>query len=390
LPFYVIVGSFIGSVVGNLILNPTLYEFGVLQRWSPGMTAIPASISNQFDFWLSFGIGTSLVIAFTGFGLVIKSFYQQHQELKRTGHHSVAISLKDLPEGRGDINIVYPLVFWGVATIGFVLLCRVLVPEFHWGWLVFFGFVYTPISSYIGARMIGLTGSPYGADIPYLRQAAIILSGYQGVAAWFAPMPIHDHGTAVGTYKQLELTKTKFVSLVKLSAVTMVVVFVCSFIFWEFIWRLGPVPSATYPYVQLLWPFDATMQTLWLKSTIPAEEMGGGMAGVGILREIIKWKVVLTGFVAGGLIYTILALLKAPTLIFFGFVGSLSQWPHFILLQFGGALLGRHYFAKRFGEKKWKAYAPILLAGYSCGMGLIGMTSVAIALISKAVSSLEF
>jgi len=61
-----------------------------------------------------------------------------------------------------------------------------------------------------------------------------------------------------------------------------------------------------------------------------------------------------------------------------------------VILQFAGALLGRFYFAKRFGETKWKAYAPIILAGYSCGMGLIGMTSIAVALISKAVSSVVF
>ena len=66
------------------------------------------------------------------------------------------------------------------------------------------------------------------------------------------------------------------------------------------------------------------------------------------------------------------------------------MWPHFVILQFAGALLGRYYFARRFGESKWKAYAPIILAGYSCGMGLIGMTSIAIALISKAVSSVVF
>jgi hypothetical protein len=59
-------------------------------------------------------------------------------------------------------------------------------------------------------------------------------------------------------------------------------------------------------------------------------------------------------------------------------------------LNFAGAMLGRYYFAKRFGESKWKAYAPILLAGYSCGMGLIGMTSIAVALISKAVSQVVF
>ena len=387
LPYYVVIGSFVGSVLGNLVLNPILYSVGILERWSPGMTAVPTKVSNEFDFWLSFGIGSSLIIAVTGFITAGRSMYASWKEGKDKEQGKV--SLSEIPEGRGDMDIIWPLAFWIVATIGFVIMCQILVPEFHWLWLVFFGFIYTPISSYIGARMIGLTGSPYGADIPYLRQAAILLSGYKGVAAWFAPLPIHDHGTAVATYKQLELTKTKFVSYVKLTAVTSVVVFFCSFLFWEFIWRLEPIPSDTYPFVQLMWPFDATMQTLWLKSTAPTGE-GLGLAGINLLKEIVKPEIVFVGFASGGIIYAILVALKAPTLMFFGFVGSLAQWPHMILLQFVGALLGRHYFAKRLGEAKWKAYAPILLAGYSCGMGLIGMTSVAIALISKAVSTIAF
>ena len=387
LPYYVVVGSFVGSVLGNLVLNPVLYTYGILERWSPGMTAVPTKVSNEFDFWLSFGIGSSLIIAFTGFITAGRSMWAQYKKNKDEGNEGG--SLGELPEGRGDMDIIWPLMFWFAATIGFIIMCQLLVPEFHWGWLIFFGFIYTPISSYIGARMIGLTGSPYGADIPYLRQAAILLSGYKGVAAWFAPLPIHDHGTAVRTYKQLELTKTKFVSYVKLTVVTTVVVFFCSFLFWEFIWRLEPVPSGTYPYVQLLWPFDATMQTLWLKSTVP-EGARFGQGGLNLLIDIVKPEIVFSGFAAGGVLYAILAAVKAPTLIFFGFVGSLAQWPHMILLQFVGAILGKYYFSKRFGESKWKAYAPILLAGYSCGMGLIGMTSVAIALISKAVSTIAF
>ena len=55
-----------------------------------------------------------------------------------------------------------------------------------------------------------------------------------------------------------------------------------------------------------------------------------------------------------------------------------------------GALLGRYVLSRRFGEAQWYGYAPILLAGYSCGVGLIGMTAIAIALISKAVSQVVF
>ena len=388
LPFWVVVGSFAGSVLGNLVANPILYHAGILTRWSPGMTAIPANISNRFDFWLSFGIGTSFVILFTGIYMIFKAFRDRRKDAEAAGGQSV-MSIENLPKGRGDVKLLYPLSLWAVATVGFIVLCMYLVPEFHWGWLVFFGFVYTPISTYIGARMIGLTGSPYGNDIPYLREAAIFLSGYKGVAIWFAPLPLHDYSGAVNPYKHMELTKTKFISFVKLTAVSMVVVFICSFLFWEFIWRLGPIPSATYPFVQMFWPFEATMQTLWLKSTLPPGEVQGA-AGLEMLLDIIKWEYVLAGLGVGGSIYLLLAAVKAPILLFFGFVGSLAGWPHFVILQFTGAMLGRFYFSRRFGELKWKAYTPILLAGYGCGMGLIGMTAISVALISKAVSQVVF
>jgi len=54
-----------------------------------------------------------------------------------------------------------------------------------------------------------------------------------------------------------------------------------------------------------------------------------------------------------------------------------------------GAFVGRFYLLKKFG-KQWRQYAPVLLAGYGCGMGLVAMASVAIALIAKSVSMLSY
>jgi len=35
-------------------------------------------------------------------------------------------------------------------------------------------------------------------------------------------------------------------------------------------------------------------------------------------------------------------------------------------------------------------WAPVLLAGFSCGMGLIGMAAIALAIIGKSVSYLPY
>ena len=71
-------------------------------------------------------------------------------------------------------------------------------------------------------------------------------------------------------------------------------------------------------------------------------------------------------------------------------LGTLHFAYDLVFPQFLGAMLGRYYFRKRFGHVKWRAYAPILMAGYGCGVGLIGMTTVALKLISSAVKQTIF
>lgn len=77
-------------------------------------------------------------------------------------------------------------------------------------------------------------------------------------------------------------------------------------------------------------------------------------------------------------------------MLFYGLCGGVGAWPHYSVPTFFGALLGRYYFRKLYGAEKWRAYAPVLLAGYFCGMGLMGMCGVATALISKSVYQMPF
>ena len=375
LPFWIVVGSFAAAFLVNLLINPLLYSFEVLHTWEPGMSAIPTQIANSFDFWLSFTIGGAIVVAAMGFWMVGTTMWKMRGAQRE--------DRETLPANRGDIPIHVALGIWALSTLGFVVVVWWLVPGFPWWISALFGFVWTPIYSYIGARMIGLTGSPQGVSFPYLREGSFYLSGYQGAAVWFAPIPMFNWGYEAAAFKQLELTRTHFGSIFKLAAVTLLIMFVCSFIFWSFIWKLGPIPSSAYPYVQKFWPFHATMQAFWAKSTL-AE------GGNELIKTIIRWEYVLTGIVGSAGLLGVLSLLKWPVALFYGFIGGVGAWPHFLLPNFIGAMLGRYYFQQRFGENRWRAYTPILLAGYSCGMGLVGMSSIALALISKAVSSIVF
>jgi hypothetical protein len=88
--------------------------------------------------------------------------------------------------------------------------------------------------------------------------------------------------------------------------------------------------------------------------------------------------------------YGILSTLGAPVMLCYGLVRGLGAGiAPGILPQMLGALLGRYFFEKKFGLK-WREYAPVLVAGFSCGMGLISMFSLGCLLIAKAVFQLPY
>jgi hypothetical protein len=60
-----------------------------------------------------------------------------------------------------------------------------------------------------------------------------------------------------------------------------------------------------------------------------------------------------------------------------------------ILPQFVGALLGRYYFQRIFGED-WRRYIVVFFAGYSCGVGLVMMLSLGLVFMSKSVFQNQF
>jgi hypothetical protein len=170
-------------------------------------------------------------------------------------------------------------------------------------------------------------------------------------------------------------------SLIKTELVTIPVVIVASLLFSEFIWRLGSIPSEAYPFTQQVWRLNALNQCLTCTST---------MAGGSQFLEAIH-----PGYIGGGLalgvgVYAILAVLSLPTFIVFGLVRGVGLTPGQILLEVIGALIGRFYLEKRFGRMQWRRMAPVFLAGFFCGLGLMGMASVGIALISKSISPLLF
>ncbi len=393
LPFYAVLGSFIGMIL-TWIANPILRANGQLPHWQPGMNAIDTAFYNHIDVYMSVGIGLSLAIALIG-------FYQVFAGMRRRRNRVDAVSAKPAaeplgsvtggsawhrlrhpPAGRGDIPLWIGIAIYLFSTIAYTAATLVLVPGFPWWILIGYGFFYTPIISYVAARMEGIAGQ--WVEIPMVREATFVLSqrfGYHGVGIWFAPLPLSNYAGTVVAFRTQELTGTKFTSIMKAECVIFPVVIISSIIFSQYLWQIAPIPSNTYIYANQMWELQARQQALVMSSTLGGDSQ---------FYEAIKWKYIGGATAAGVLVYGVLSSIGAPVMLCYGLVRGLGTGlAQGLIPQMIGALLSRYYFEKRFGLK-WRQYAPVLMAGFACGMGLISMLSLGCVLISKAVFQLPY
>jgi hypothetical protein len=372
LPWHIVLGSAIGSVLCQIFINPVLFHSGMLPHYRGG-NAFATKLAVDTDFWLSIGIGVNVSIAILGVALLVKAFSDARQK-RRESMYTLAP-----PPGRGDFPIWRGVAVWGLSTVILMILCNQLMPTFPIWILVLFGLIWSPINSYISARMIGLTGR--GVSFPYLKEAMTVSAGYQRVDVWYAPMPLHDHGWAAQRFREVELTGTRLTSILKAEIVMFPIILIASFVFWSFFWRGPALDGGTYPYAQQFWPFHVQTEAVWKQINLP---------GTGEAFNALKPGLITAGTAAGLGIYGLFSLLKLPLLTFYGFAGGIGLWPANTIPQLLGAFAGRRYFAKKYGVETWTAYTPVLLAGFSCGTGLMAMVSIALALIARSVGSLPF
>jgi len=386
-PYPIVIGGFISTVLTNTVITPTMYRIGASETpnrffpdWRQGMDFIQTGIITGIDFWMSIGIGIAFAIAIIGFGTVIKQLLTGRRDRREAG--------LVIPPGRGDFPLWVAALMWFVSTTGVVILAHVLIPRFPVWILLVFGYAWSPLNCYVSARLQGITGR--GVGIPFLREAAFILSGYKGIDIWFAPIPLYDFGASAQAFREFELTGTKFTSILKAEVLMFFLLTGCSFVFWSFYWRLGPIPSPTYPYAQTFWPVNSMMQALWVTAT--REQKTWLLDAIKTpLLDPGRPPLVETGLVGGLALYGIMvAGLKMTPMWFYGLVGGIGHPPSGAIPTAIGAVLGRFYFARRFGFRTWQLYGPVLLAGYACGMGLIGMFAISLAIIFKAVRVLPY
>ncbi|MDP7639562.1 MAG: peptide transporter, partial [Candidatus Hydrogenedentes bacterium] len=372
-----------------MILNPVLVQTGVLDNWEPGIGGIKTIQANIMDFYFSFGLGLSLAIAVIGFYHLYKSFRG-----RATGEASAPKvhwrRFFEPPAGRGDIPLWVAVLIYIVSTSMYIAMCWILVnrlsgtlhgPPFPLWLLIFFGFVYTPLVSYVATRMEGIVGQQM--PIPFVREATLILSGYKGAAIWFAPIPIYDSSRQALFFRTTELTQTKFISLVKSELLIFPIMVIGAVTFSQFLWSIDNVPSEMFPYANQFWELNAFQQGLIYSATLPGEASSP-------FYEAFRPEFIGAGLAIALAVYAGLSHFGLPIFLVFGVIRGLDQsMPHVIIPMFIGALLGRYVFRRRFGDK-WPQYRIVVAAGFSAGVGLITMLSLGFVFVAKSVITLPF
>jgi len=380
LPFWAMLGEFIGMLL-TVVANPILHRTGVLQTWQPGSDTIATQFSNTVDFYFSFGIGITVAIALIGFYHVFASIRQSRKQDDGQTARPSWRRLFHPPAGRGDINLWVAVGIYVASTLTYIGLCHFwLVPRFPVLILLGYGFIYTPVVTYVSARMEGVVGQH--VEIPLIREAVFVLSGYKGLDIWFAPIPLSTDSSSIVYFRQVELTGTKITSLLKAEVFILPIVLISTVLFSQFIWRLAPIPSAVYPFTEKMWELQAFNLCLMYSAT----SEGGGM-----FLQAFSPAIVTVGTGLSLAFYALMARLGLPIMLAYGLIRGMggAMLPHFVIPHFIGALIGRYVFYKRFGLQ-WRQYAPVLMAGFGCGMGLISMLALGFVLISKSVFQLPF
>ena len=399
LPFRLILGMFAAACACNFVINPLLFHYGVFENFRRGNGLLVNQLVLTFDFYLSVVIGLSLAVAIVGVWGMLRVFAARARARAKGASVSAATAEtiqeaappppprapsepphRTASKERGDYPIWVAVLLFVAATGGYATICHVLVPAFPMWIILAFGFFWTPLQSYISARLVGITGQPL--NVPFVRETVFLTSGYKGLDIWFAPIPLVDYGPTAQKFREMELTRTKFTSIIKAEFLIFPIVFLSSLVFWWFFWMLNQIPSPSFPFAARMWPIAARQTEIIFTANANAEES--------LLLNALEPALIAGSAIGGLLLYGVLWFFGLPVLFFYGMIGGVGQPLHPSLLLVIGALAGRYYFRRKFGEERWGRYAPVVTAGFMCGMGLAAMIAVAFTIIVQSTKDLPF
>jgi hypothetical protein len=362
-----VIGSFAIWILGNwLALRIPSPLFAQFQReYVVGSPASFVMWRAQLHVWLSFFMGAALGLAIprliTGWRYLVSGI----RSLSRLGRASEAVT------GYPPVKVI--LALWLLGLVGSTALLYFLVPQFPLWTLLLFVIVLPFVTAMISARGMGETG--FGVSIPNVKELAIITSGYTGAEVWF--MPLYTRGLGTGAFasdlsytaKVCQITGTRFMDYVKTYLILLPLTIVVSFVIISYFWAIAPVPSITYPATVNNWPELVVEQNFTATNFF----------------ALFKPELALWAFILLAILTVITSRVRIPYFSPIALVAGFTTAPWVVIAFVIGHIVGVQVFEKRLGKEWWRKYRAVLLAGITCGYGIVATLAGVTALISRAL-----
>jgi len=366
----------LGSVVQALPwldgVNATGRQY--FDRYVQGM-GVKQMVPNQLFVWMPVFIG-----AMVAAGLL--HIFAQPRELIRT--------FKGLAStGRGaraerTVAIGPLLLIFASSIVGCVVLFRILIPEFPWIIIAPFALFWSLLFSLIDIRAIGTTG--FRVDPPYVREGLILAIRPENIGVWFAPWPIALGSSYwVQDFKTAELVGCTPRSLIIAKLAAYPVGMAANLLFISIFWAIAPIPSAAYPYADVILPVWANQLCIWISASMeninPATQA--------MLNQLFNLQWMFGTFAIFTGVYIVGRLFKRIQLSLIGLaVGMVMPIPFAVSLFIGGLVAKR--VAKSTGPEWFGANRNVIVAGLAVGEGVVIGLFAAIAALSNSLVALPY
>lgn len=386
MPWKVNISIFIGGVFAFLFLTPYAVSQGWFSLWRPGMGLGDIFQYSLIQLFVGPLIGLSFAAGLAPMIINWRSVVRVFKPPKIKGKTSVKEPrVLGIPLTRFALTIylvsavslsffVYYLVYITepeFATLQFLLLFIALIVGF------------SALFQIANTRAIG--EAAVGISLPYVKEGALLASGYRGVAAWFTP--IYVYGGASGwtaVYVACDWTNTRKSDYLKAYFIAFPLTYLLGFIYADIFWRIAPIPSSTYPASAVFWPIAAIWTLLWPAWTSGKLVAGGNELAQALLNHFKNWQTyILIPLLIGVIVVGGVRVLNIPFELI-GFTIGMSQPIAYTTTMFIGGIIARLIERKK-GIEWFKEYVAVISAGLGLGEGLMISMSVAYSLIVKSL-----
>jgi len=364
IPINVAVCALISSIIVYVLMNNLLLTTfsDVFPRWREefyyGMNIAAIQYRSYLRIWLPVQFGMTIGMALLYIVVIRKDIYRSMKLLlraTRTGERS------DFP----SLSIIFGLFLASSLASCFTYIY--LVPGYNPFLVVTVSLGYSFLASLISARALGI--GAVSPTIAWPWRIVTYFSGYKGFTGWDSSPAIETGLSAqiVQAFKVARLTGTRLMDYLKMLTIGYVSALLLNLFFYDFFWRIAPIPSSVYPFTLMYWP-QYMLEVLMFSTG----------------QIIIEPHVILLSIICAMIVVAIETGLKRFRIPFsaMGFMIGVFQIPPYTIAFLIGSLMSNLVIPRFIPD--WRKMIFTTMAGIVAGLSISVGIGVAVSFLMKA------